>query len=190
MEPSWKGVLRGLGNDLVSRQVNLIVASEGMSAEPMPEPEVAMAQVATWYIEYLGLPHGTINTTSPDLEKAFGAILTAVQNLPNTTMDSVHYRVKGHAEQLRKIVVDGRFLANDLAAIRKAWELGVDHIMLQTTIGLDGDVVTRIDERYASADFEPLFQVHEHSVMTSTRTWKDVVAAAIDLLRDLFPSTT
>ena len=52
-----KRQLGELGKDLMSRQVNLIIAPGGMSAESMPDdPLLAMRDVYLWYHDRLSAP--------------------------------------------------------------------------------------------------------------------------------------
>lgn len=203
MAPAWRQVLGELGEDLVNREINLIVAPGGMSAEPMPEPMVAMCQVASWYAEYLGLETSVLSEPpeADSLISTFNQIastsegkLTAYSPATpggTTLSDRLLLRIKAHTDALLGVLQShgtAEFTARELSSIRKAWELGVDPVVLQTVISLDGDVVTRIHARYASADYEPLLRCHEGSVAVAIRTWKELVGAAIDVLSRLFPT--
>lgn len=212
MASSWRQQLDELGDDLCTREINLISAPGGMSAEPMPEPFAALAEVAEIYVEHLGLRGQVSVGTQPSREElisAFAAIDTRVTTLSSiagsrvvmraneaqegtAASDRVILRVKGHTAEIRKILASrptGGFTAREIGAIRKAWELGVDTVVLQTTIGLDGDVITRVHARYASVEHQSLFLIHEGSVTAAVRTWSDVVGAAIDLVSKLFRTT-
>ena len=59
--------------------------------------------------------------------------------------------------------------------IRKAWELGTDEVVIQTTVQIDGDVVTRIYSDYTERDLVELMKLHEMSVNTSIRSWKNLL---------------
>lgn len=64
---------------------------------------------------------------------------------------------------------------NETVTLRKIWELGTEEIAAQTVIQLDGDVVTRIQPKYATAEFKELHQIHSQSVGTSIKFWKELV---------------
>ena len=100
------------------------------------------------------------------------------------------YRMRSTSLELAKIAAKRdkaeELDARDLAILRKAWEIGVDEIILQTTVGLDGDVVTRVDSRFVDETRKPLHGLHDQSVSAAMRTWKDVVGAAVDLINKLF----
>jgi hypothetical protein len=76
-----------LGKDLISRQVNLIIATGGMSAEPMPtDPVMSMREIYGWYHDRLLGPasgHIAIDAmTAADLHTAF---LTLCESLTAAT---------------------------------------------------------------------------------------------------------
>jgi hypothetical protein len=75
--------------------------------------------------------------------------------------------------------------ASERSVLRKAWEIGTDEVIMQTTISVDGDVVFRADSRYTSEAHQALFDLHDRSCASAMRTWKDVVGAAIDLVKGL-----
>ncbi len=222
-------VLEKLGEDLISRQINLILASGGMSAELMPDdPTDTLREVYRWYHNKLSLEnaaakvdegvaiseytaarlHRGFNELARDLEPfTTMADVRAAESVPTAVVpdaDSVAarvqtaldvterllYRMRSTSLELAKIA-DKRAKAEeldarDLAILRKAWEIGVDEIILQTTVGLDGDVVTRVDSRFVDETRKPLHGLHDQSVSAAMRTWKDVVGAAIDLINKLF----
>ena len=74
---------------------------------------------------------------------------------------------------------------SERSVLRKAWEIGTDEVIMQTTISVDGDVVFRADSRYTSEAHQALFDLHDRSCASAMRTWKDVVGAAIDLVKGM-----
>src|SRR5262245_58175783 len=225
-------VLEQLGNDLVTRQVNLIVAPGGMSAEPVPDdPTVTLREVYRWYYNKLSQQSEAdkmrmgdeINAYTPtQLKSGFESLAHALEPFTNRTdvreaetsaevippeelsaaeriveaiagvTDRMEYRMQSTSIALAKIAgkrANAEDLdARDLAVLRKAWEIGVDEVIMQTTIALDGDVVTRVDSRFCDDASKPLYGLHDEGVSAAMRTWKDVVGAAIDLMRKLFGS--
>jgi hypothetical protein len=72
---------------------------------------------------------------------------------------------------------------SDYLAIRKVWEIGTEEIVAQTSISLDGDIVTRITPLMLRADGKPLLEIHERAVNTSVAYWKglvDTLLAVVD----------
>jgi hypothetical protein len=64
-----------------------------------------------------------------------------------------------------------RLEPDDFTLVRKIWEVGVEKVVMQTVIQLDGDVITRISRRYAAPDLGHLFEIHQKSVEMSVRFW-------------------
>ena len=60
---------------------------------------------------------------------------------------------------------------DDLTLVRKIWEVGVEKVVMQSVIQLDGDVITRISRRYAAPDLRHVFEIHQKSVEMSVRFW-------------------
>ena len=69
----------------------------------------------------------------------------------------------------------------ELVIIRKAWELGVEEIAMQTIIQLDGDVVTRIQPKYAQEGNNILYKIHNQGIGVSVSFWKELVGIVKDL---------
>lgn len=74
---------------------------------------------------------------------------------------------------------------DELALLRKIWEIGTSEIAMQTVVQLDGDVVTRIQSKYASPDFTTLHQLHHKGVNTALEFWKDLIALVKDFFENI-----
>ena len=75
--------------------------------------------------------------------------------------------------------------SDELVLIRKAWEIGVEEIALQTIVQLDGDVVTRVPPRYACGGNETLHALHNQGVSASLAVWKELVAVVKAFLENI-----
>ena len=53
---------------------------------------------------------------------------------------------------------------------------------MQTTIDIDGDLVTRIDKSYSDARGAHVRELHENSIKISLGTWNSLVDGAIKLV--------
>lgn len=73
---------------------------------------------------------------------------------------------------------------DNLVLIRKAWEMGTEEIAMQTVIQLDGDVVTRVQPKYAENRLAPIHEIHRENVRVSVEFWKELV----QLVKDFFTS--
>ena len=60
---------------------------------------------------------------------------------------------------------------DDAAEIRKIWKVGTERVAMQSTIGLDGDVVTRIGTRYKGQDYTHLHKLHLDTSRLAIETW-------------------
>lgn len=74
----------------------------------------------------------------------------------------------------------------ELAFVRKAWEVGCESVVAQTVVQLDGDVVTRISDRLLDGTFaahrEAILAAHQRSIDMGLEHWRSLVQVAIDLV--------
>lgn len=68
-----------------------------------------------------------------------------------------------------------------LLELRRIWETGVDVIVMQTVVRLDGGVTTRILDGWDDEGTQPLRDAHQRSVAISLDRWNLMVAAARDI---------
>ncbi len=69
------------------------------------------------------------------------------------------------------------FNADDLALIRKIWEIGIEKVVMQTVIQLDGDLITRIQQDYAKPQFKYLHDFHLQGIVMAMRSWEMIAKA-------------
>lgn len=74
---------------------------------------------------------------------------------------------------------------SELVLIRKIWELGTEEIAMQTIIQLDGDVVTRVQPKYLSSNYETIFKVHNEGVSICVSFWKELVGVVKDFFESI-----
>lgn len=74
---------------------------------------------------------------------------------------------------------------DELVTIRKAWEIGTEVIVMQTMIQLDGDVVTRIDPAYVTAEKETIRRIHSDSVTLSLKAWDQLIGLVKEFFEDI-----
>lgn len=81
-------------------------------------------------------------------------------------------------------------LPDEVITVRKAWELGLDQVAMQTTIQIDGDVLTRMARDLGTrSDGPTIMRIHEKAVVSSTASWERIVGligSALKGLADLF----
>jgi len=60
----------------------------------------------------------------------------------------------------------------DRQVIQKALDLGIERVMMQTRIGMDGDITTRISEKFAANPQQFVLNIHNNSIDISVSFWK------------------
>ncbi len=71
---------------------------------------------------------------------------------------------------------------DEIVLIRKIWEMGIEEVAMQTIIQLDGDMITRIQTKYANAQNSVIHKIHNESIRVSLKVW----AGLIDIVKDFF----
>lgn len=72
---------------------------------------------------------------------------------------------------------------DEIVMIRKIWEMGLEEIAMQTVIQLDGDVLTRIQSKYANEDSAIIHELHNQSVNTALAFWGGLIGIVKDLVK-------
>lgn len=80
---------------------------------------------------------------------------------------------------------DVKLPTDDLTLLRKIWDVGAETVLLQSLIGLDGNVVTRIHEDRIDAASKALRDLHLASTRTAIDTWSTVVKLLASLIHSL-----
>jgi hypothetical protein len=78
-----------------------------------------------------------------------------------------------------------RLDAEDAIRVRKIWEVGVERIVAQTVIQIDGDVITRIQEGLSDQQVRSLMQVQRSGIDTGVRYWSTLLDIAERLIDGL-----
>lgn len=65
--------------------------------------------------------------------------------------------------------------AYEITRLRKAWDLGTEQIVMQTTLTLDGDVTTRMQKQFADAPNQFVMDMHSTGINTSLNYWGDLM---------------
>lgn len=74
---------------------------------------------------------------------------------------------------------------DDRVAIRKIWEMGLEQVAMQSVIQIDGDVVTRIQPRYAADANSAVHNVHNESVRMALDVWSQMIGIVKDFFGGL-----
>ncbi|HGG57816.1 MAG TPA: hypothetical protein ENK31_08485 [Nannocystis exedens] len=82
--------------------------------------------------------------------------------------------------------------ADEFGVVRKIWEVGTELVLVQTSVQLDGDVVTRISETLLSPDMtetrQTILTAHQENVSTALSHWRSLVDVALKLVNDAIGS--
>jgi hypothetical protein len=186
-----------IAGDLFTLEVNTIVKAN-MTGEKFPSVAEALEQIADDYEKTLFfLESGSSNTpvtasgesAGSDASKRFeelalraNAMLSSIarDSLSSPSAEADYYmrcRIRDSALRLVPLAKapDGKLTAAELAVIRKIWELGTEEIAFQTVIQLDGDVVTRLQPKYANPSQRLVHAIHGEAVGVSVGFWKSLV---------------
>lgn len=121
-------------------------------------------------------------------EKEIIAARTAVRRF-RPEERSVFHRIRRNCDQFKEITNRPgfseinratsceAFSPNDLVQIRKAWDMGVEIILMQTVIQIDGDVVNRFQSGMDVASKAPLHALHAGAVDLSFKYWRWLIDA-------------
>jgi len=72
-----------------------------------------------------------------------------------------------------------------LMVIQKANDMGTESVMMQTIIGMDGDVTTRISQAFANNPVPFITDIHQNAITTSVEFWKTLVNIVVEFGKQL-----
>jgi len=73
-----------------------------------------------------------------------------------------------------------------LMVIKKAHDIGTERVVLQTIIGIDGDVTTRISQSFAKQPVNFINEMHHDATVISVRFWENLVNVVVKLGESIF----
>ncbi len=209
--------LGDLAGALLTLEVNTIVKA-GMSAQKMPEMAVALGLVAQQYGRFLldernGLsPMVTVDGTSraladsdvasgtqtsyERLRDAADAIMQAGPLPADDERGPILARIKSNSAQIARLLTgtDPSKPTQELTIlVHKAWDVGTELVIMQTSLQVDGDIITRLSPSMMSNDpdrfgpVDPAFVslVHNNALTTATAQWRSLFDLAAELLGSL-----
>ena len=77
-----------------------------------------------------------------------------------------------------------------LMVIKKANDIGTEKVMLQTIIGIDGDVTTRISKSFANQPVNFINNMHHDATIISVKFWENLVNVVVKLGESIFAGLT
>ena len=79
-------------------------------------------------------------------------------------------------------VVTFEFYTRDLVKVKRFYDLGNEEIIMQTRVGIDGDVVTRIGRDFANNPKQLIIDIHDKHTNLSVNYWKSLIEIVKDLV--------
>jgi hypothetical protein len=80
-----------------------------------------------------------------------------------------------------RLIMDAR----DRVKIKRLFDLGTENVVMQTRFGLDGDVVTRIEEGFANKPKQLVIDIHDKHTNLSVQYWKNLIGLVQDIVSKL-----
>jgi len=77
-----------------------------------------------------------------------------------------------------------------LMVIKKANDIGTEKVVLQTIIGMDGDVTTRISQAFANQPVNFINVMHDEATAISVKFWENLVNVVVKLGESIFGGLT
>lgn len=71
---------------------------------------------------------------------------------------------------------------NLLVKLKRYYDLGTEEIILQTRIGIDGDIVTRVQRDFANEPRQLLVDLHEKHTTMSMEYWKTLIQITVNVI--------
>jgi hypothetical protein len=94
---------------------------------------------------------------------------------------------KTRAELVGMIIRRGSYVVqvDDLIALQKMWDIGVEEIVAQTLVHVTGDITMRVHDAFRRPGSETLFAIHRQSIDVSVACWHYL----LDVIREIAGAT-
>lgn len=70
---------------------------------------------------------------------------------------------------------------DELSLIRKIWDIGVERVVMQSTISLTGDVINRIQRGSEPEEVTAILNFHREGIVSGTRMWKLIADTLVSM---------
>ena len=74
------------------------------------------------------------------------------------------------------------FSDRDRVMISRVFDLGTERIVMQTRIGIDGDIITRIEQDFATMPKQVVLDVHDKHTNLALKYWQDIINVVKDIV--------
>jgi hypothetical protein len=105
-----------------------------------------------------------------------------IKDRAGTPLGETLYTVNLNRYDSYTFVLDVR----ERAKLKRMYDLGTENVILQTRFGIDGDVVTRIEESFASRPRQTILDVHDKHTTLSLQYWDKLVNVVVDVVSGIF----
>lgn len=122
-----------------------------------------------------------------DTAKGKPILIKSVNNEPDKYRDTYDFDSSEKVNEFRtmrkkdadeiELILDLR----QLMVIKKANDIGTEKVMLQTLIGMDGDVTTRISKSFAEQPVPFINNMHNDGIRISVDFWKTLINVVVQL---------
>ena len=101
------------------------------------------------------------------------------QRLPSSYKDIMAEKSSEQFLNPKNDSFEFEFDIRDKLLVRKSIDIGVERVVLQTRISMDGDITTRISEKFASNPNQFILDLHNTSIDISVSFWNKLFDALI-----------
>lgn len=70
---------------------------------------------------------------------------------------------------------------DEMSLLRKIWDIGVEEVVMQSTVSLSGDVINRIQSGLAPKEAAVLLEFHREGIVSGTRMWKLIAETLVSM---------
>ncbi|HZK09224.1 MAG TPA: hypothetical protein VFC92_13655 [Bacteroidales bacterium] len=70
----------------------------------------------------------------------------------------------------------------DKVMITRVFDLGTERIVMQTRIGIDGDIITRIEQDFAGMPKQVVLDAHDKHTNLALKYWQDIINVVKDIV--------
>lgn len=70
---------------------------------------------------------------------------------------------------------------DEMALVRKIWDIGVEEVVMQSTVSLSGDVINRIQSGLETQEAKMLLEFHREGIVSGTRMWKLIAETLVSM---------
>ena len=86
-----------------------------------------------------------------------------------------------HYNEMIDISIDPHYVA----LIRKSWDMGVEQVVMQTIIQIDGDMISRIQQGFEDEEHRGLQQLHLETCRMGVETWETMTKLVIHFISEV-----